>query len=373
MRVLPVALALSAALHGGAIAWVHTHPKQDSEPPPPVTLAPVEIVPAAAAPEPEPMVVALLPDHSVVGTGRTASSERHTRAPAKLSHGAAARQETAPAPGAIEPPPVADPGTTRHSLMTMRKPTPKLDTAPPSDFMARFLANSRPLAPKDIAGEQLADELRGAEANLKNPRWIANASPDQVAAEREKLVGKRYEMKSRELQPDGTGTKAEHQTFTVRVAADGTARIEDKANLQRKGLGGTFDVTDAMMRRQGIDPYASYKLKVLDETRDERVAIGQRYRTQQLARSRQLVQAHLTRLWATTTDLAARKQALFELWDDCAETGSAELVVAGRAAREHVVGFIRSKLPAGSAHAFTADELARLNRQRRSRIEFAPY
>jgi hypothetical protein len=112
---------------------------------------------------------------------------------------------------------------------------------------------------------------------------------------------------------------------------------------------------------------------VLDETRDERVAIGNRYRKQQLAQSKQLVQRNLDRLWASTSDLAARKQGLFELWDDCAETGSEELVAGGTAARTHVIGFIRSKLPAGSTDAFTQTELVHFNKQRKSRATFAPY
>src|SRR5439155_16493219 len=36
-------------------------------------------------------------------------------------------------------------------------------------------------------------------------------------------------------------------------------------------LGGGIEVTDWLMRRKGIDPYASRKLKLLDATRDERV------------------------------------------------------------------------------------------------------
>jgi hypothetical protein len=195
-----------------------------------------------------------------------------------------------------------------------------------------------------------------------------------VRAEREKLVAKKYVQDSAELLPDGAGTKAEHHTFNARFSPDGTvARIDDKPNVRVHGLTGEFDVTDAMMRRHGQDPYASYKLKVLDETRDERAAIGKRYRTQQLAQSRQLMQRNLERLWASTPDLAARKQGLFELWDDCAETGSDELVAGGTSARKHLIGFVQSKLPAGSANAFTADELARFNKQRKSHAKFQPY
>jgi hypothetical protein len=258
--------------------------------------------------------------------------------------------------------------------MTMRHP--KIENGPSATFWEKFAANTKPLKPKEIASEQRADELANAEFNLKNPRWVANATADELAGERMKAAALRDAQANAELQPDGQGTKAEHHTFKTKFNPDGSvASLDDKRNFRfhKIPLSGEFDITDAMMRHKGIDPYASYKLKVLDETRDERVAIGKRYRTQQLAQSKQLMQKNLERLWAITSDAAARKQGLFELWDDCAETGSDELVAGGISARAYVVGFIRSKLPAGSTDAFTATELAHFNKQRKSRATFAPY
>jgi hypothetical protein len=138
-------------------------------------------------------------------------------------------------------------------------------------------------------------------------------------------------------------------------------------------VGGSFDVTDAFMRGKKIDPYASRKLAYLDSTRDERVQIGKRYRQQQLKQSPQIMQKNLEHMWATTQDLTARKQALFELWDECAETGEDSVIEGGRAARRLVVGFIRARLPAGTEHAFTSPELATLNGKRHSKAAFAPY
>jgi hypothetical protein len=368
MRILTAALAISAVLHGGAIAWVQTRPAAKPEQKKPVTVSVIEIVPAAAA-EPAATEVTLLDDHSVATPAPLASTASNTRrgkaTSIVASHGTTT--ETAPPADAQPPPP-------RRKLMTMRHP--KLEHGPSSEFWDKFAANTKPLKPKEIAGEQLSSEISTAEQNLKNPRWIENASAGEVLAEREKLVAKRYEKSTAELQPDqGGGTKSSHRTFRAKFNADGSvASVDDNRNLRMTSpLTGEFDITDAMMRRQGIDPYSSYKLKVLDETRDERVAIGKRYRGQQLAQSKRHMQRNLARLWSTTTDLAARKHALFELWDDCAETGSAELVAGGASARTHVIGFIRSKLPAGSTQAFTAGELAHFNKRRKSRAAFAPY
>ncbi|HWU90233.1 MAG TPA: hypothetical protein VN253_23375, partial [Kofleriaceae bacterium] len=137
-------------------------------------------------------------------------------------------------------------------------------------------------------------------------------------------------------------------------------------------IGGGFDLTDAFMRRKGADPYASKKLAFLDSTRDERVQIGSQHRAQQLVLTPQIVQKHLDRAFLLA-DARARREALFELWDEVAETGDDKLVEAGRAARKLIIGVIRARLPAGGPDAYTADELAALNRRRQSKAPFAPY
>jgi hypothetical protein len=194
------------------------------------------------------------------------------------------------------------------------------------------------------------------------------------------------------LEPAGGGRyRSEDLVTKTTIAKDGTVTFTDKSNIQHQftslenvkrvlreaGPFGLlrldFDITDAFMRRHKIDPYASRKLKFLDATRDERVRIGARYKQEQLARTPELVQRNLERLWATETDLRARKQGLFELWDDAAETGSERMVAAGDAARRAVIGFIRGRLPADSADAFTAAELAACNARKQSRATFAPY
>ncbi|HEY4059183.1 MAG TPA: hypothetical protein VGM39_21350 [Kofleriaceae bacterium] len=150
----------------------------------------------------------------------------------------------------------------------------------------------------------------------------------------------------------------------------GPSKISDDGTIPV--LGGGFDVTDAFMRRHGQDPYASQKLAYLDATRDERVEIGMKHRAEQLSHVAQLVQKSLAQVWALP-DLAAKKQALFEMWDECVESGSEEMVGAGIQARHLVIGFIRARLPAGSRDAFITNEIAALNRQKQSKATFAPY
>ncbi len=373
MQLLRTAIGVSIALHAGAIVWLCSRPMEKHEPPKLVTIETVPSAPATPPPEDIPMAIELLDDNSVASAARTAPPAGRAR------HGKSEQGITTSRPTITETPaPKTQDDTNKRSLLTMRgpEPAPKQELHGPSTaFWNDFDANTKPLAPKDIASEQRADEIASAEGHLNNSRWIANASPEQVHAERERIVARRYEHSTRELQPDKDGgTKSDHKTFRAKFNPDGTvASLEDKPNIQREGFGASFDVTDGLMRSKGIDPYSSYKLKVLDETRDERAAIGKRYRTEQLAHSRQFMAQNVQQLWTTTRDPAARRQGLFELWDDCAETGTEELVAGGAAARTYLVGFIRSKLPAGSANAFTDDEIARFNKQRKSRAPFAPY
>lgn len=195
-----------------------------------------------------------------------------------------------------------------------------------------------------------------------------------------------------EITPGGRGGyKVDDTVFKGRIEADGSVSIKDKPNLQHQFkswkhvkqvllLGGPlalltieFDVTDALMRKKKIDPYASRKLAFLDETREARVELGRAHRKEVLARTAEIVTQNLAATWQLIVDHEERKRALFEIWDEVDEAGDEDLVEAGKAARSAVIGFIRGHLPRGGEHAFTADDLERLNRKRKSRATFAPY
>ena len=110
-----------------------------------------------------------------------------------------------------------------------------------------------------------------------------------------------------------------------------------------------FDATDWLMRSVGQDPYASAKLQQLDATREARAAIGATYRRRQLAHADALMEQNLEAAWVTLHDDAARKQAVYDLWNECDESNAE----ATRLARRQILAFART-------HRFTAAELARL-------------
>ena len=366
-----VAIAASVAFHVALFAWIHEKAEQPTpvRRPPPQPVA-IEIV--APAPEPEPMIVALLDDNTVPSTAPDAMPAHHTQATTAGKHrSASAGLAVTVSPGSTTigtPDETPSDSSKPHGMMTMRYPEKQPLKGPSGEFWAHFDENTKPLTDPDA-------KYGVASRHLGTQAWIDASSADEVNAARGEVIAMNDARANAELKPDGTGTKSEHNTFKMKFNGDGTVKeIKDKANWQQKSLfHAEFDVTDALMRQQGIDPYASYKKKVLDETREQRFEMGTKYRTEQLAHSRQFMQRNLERLLASTANKAELREGLFELWDDCAETGSDELVAGGAAAREQLIGYIRAKLPRDSADAYSGEELARLNKHRKSRLEFAPY
>jgi hypothetical protein len=148
-------------------------------------------------------------------------------------------------------------------------------------------------------------------------------------------------------------------------------------DLQRHAGGsivhGKLDLTGLLMRKLGVgDAYASRKRKLLDDTFDERAALGAQHRAEDLARSAEIMQRNLETVWRATEDPVERRDALFALWDESGE-GDGPVGEAGERARKIVIGWIRAKLPAGSPDAFTPDEIARRSAHRRSTQPFVPY
>lgn len=170
--------------------------------------------------------------------------------------------------------------------------------------------------------------------------------------------------------PDGSMT-SDQRTFVARIAPDGSVALRDAPNVQPDPsiLGATFDLTDAAMRSRGDDPYASAKLDFLDRSRDLRVAQGRAYRAERLAHADAIMLANIDAMWARLPDTTSRKQALFELWDECAETGDPALVAAGHAARATVIAVAQQRL---GPNAFTPAELSAFNARRTSASRFEP-
>jgi hypothetical protein len=151
------------------------------------------------------------------------------------------------------------------------------------------------------------------------------------------------------------------------LAPDFEKRLRALKHKLGVGISGKLDITAYLHRKLVGDPYAARKLKLLDDTRDERVAMGERHAAQQAVRSAELMTRNLEALWQRVPEPIARRAALFELWDECGEDA------AGTRTRAVVIDWIRARLPSDSADAYTTEELTVLDARRTSATPFAPY
>jgi len=360
-----------------------------------VDVVPVEVTfldPAATAalPETAPAAIAMDPD-APDPRDRPDARERPARIDASRPDTVAVATGTGTgttgAPG-TEPTPGAPPGT-RNPLLDMRKGAPvRLTVGVPT---GRW--DGRDHAPEtfgpDIDSGKLRPDGGGTYRSDEGPFTAKVARDGSVTLKDKKNFNIRFALPGPKTfgrmvadwytdpnKPVGTLAPEKITRAPVLSSEEATGHQDRKPDHGEVStiaiLSGGFDITDALMRRHGQDPYASRKLAYLDSTRDHRVQIGQRHRQQQLEQAAVIMKANLDRVWSLPTP-AARREALFELWDECAETGSDELVTAGREARKLVIGVLRARIPAGTADAYSPGELAALNRKKQSKATFAPY
>lgn len=173
----------------------------------------------------------------------------------------------------------------------------------------------------------------------------------------------------------GGGYRFEDPTFTAKVAPDGTVEFEDRGYDGEDGnpLSFTFDVNDWMASAAGDDPYSHEKRRFLEATREERLEMARIACGERLSRSLVNLPSRLEQIWASAQPPEDKRRVLFDLWDECAESGSPELKRYGQLARATILHFIRKRLPKGSEHSYSALELKRLNDERISRLRFEPY
>jgi hypothetical protein len=386
-------VAISAVLHAATVAWLVTRAFPSAPVTTEVATTPIEIV--AIAPAPEPVVTpAPAPDPQVAEPARVpepapvrpaaprpAPSGERPEVAITVPAAAAPPAETAPAPTGLLRMRGAEP--LRLGLPTGRwddLDRPPAGTAPENDHATGLLRESGGGKHRYEHGGFGAVVNRDGSVTLRDK----SAFHVRVAVPTPKSLGRAlagwYESDKGASGKEGDTAMAKQiqtsqgPSTDLPSAGKGEHELKDHAvTVIVPVFSGGFDPTDWLMRRKGLDPYASKKLRILDATRDERVQIGSRHRARQLAMTPQIVQRNLEALWAETTDPRARKQALFALWDECAETGDPAVIAGGEAARRFVIGFIRSRLPAGSADAFTPAEIAELARTQQSKTTFQPY
>lgn len=185
-----------------------------------------------------------------------------------------------------------------------------------------------------------------------------------------------------------------HGRFVATLRSDGRVDFRNKgakATWTNIGMGGPDDLLAAAA---GDDPYARLKAKLLQATFELRLGMAVKFQKQQLDKRLARLGGELDKIWADQRrDLSARKELLFQRWDECDEpedvaspiaelpgfgtVESSELddarQDAASSARRMIEKFIREHAPKGSAEAFTTAEIADMNSRRASKQKFSPY
>lgn len=181
--------------------------------------------------------------------------------------------------------------------------------------------------------------------------------------------------------------------FVAVLSPDGRVNFRNKgmkASWTNIGMAGPGDLLSAAA---GDDPYARIKAKLLKATFEMRLGMAVSFQKRLLNKRLRRLEGELGKIWNDPRrSLPSRKKLLFERWDECDEPDAADdpaalpgfgvvddtdidaaRLEAASSARKKILKFIREHAPKGSSEAFTADELAELNRRRASKQKFAPY
>jgi hypothetical protein len=354
-RAFAAALVAHAALV--ATLWIHGGARRD----PPASSGVIEMAVEIEAPPPRqaaPPPVALPPPPRSRPAIR---AERHT-----------ARREAAPAePARARPPEVSEAELAAPAAEAAPPPRPPA-AAPPAAPVPPAPLNLN--LKRDVAAELFPSDVAVPEAGgaATGARAGRSFETDTLRGQ----VGRDGSMKIRNKAPVAVGSDLASPRALLRdwmknpkehaAERDGTAQL----------FRGKFDTTDAIMRLAGQDPYRAERMKMLDATRDQRVALAASDQATRRREALTRLPGTLRAIWGDASHSAReRRRLIFSLWDECEEPreGAADASGAGARARMLILAFVREAAPAGSPLGYSAQELAELNAGRDSRQRFDPY
>lgn len=368
MRVLP-ALVASIAAHGAVFLGIRT---VRVTPPRLVSVPPrVELLPAApASPEPTPVEIIVLPESAPAAAPPALPADAAAGAGSRIARARSARAtETGSGREGTTP---GEPAPSSGGVLSMRREPKKQLSLDGVDLGAIALARPNE-AVFPVAPSGLLRPSGGGEQAARSGGVTMRVAPDGDIDFESGNAGKVS------LDPsvaDVLGGETAQEEAPIQELPQHEQAVEGGWNSGSRGggpsIGGSFDVTSLVMSKLGMDPDQARKQKMMEATHEERAGQRAVHTDAQLRDADKLVRKTLIQLWRATTDPAERRQALFELWDEC-EEGDGARAEAGARVRRQVLGWIRAKLPAGSREAYTDDEVARLNAARRSSQPFKPY
>ncbi len=260
-------------------------------------------VPSPAVVEPVSPELPLPKNRAPVATTEAA---RRPRAPASFD------RPTAPEPAAPEP-----------TAPEPAEATPRPDLDPAS--VARAFVLFEQSAPSDAS----AGEGEGRPATEpEKPNYLGGLGEKQHLSRREAPKLQRHR--------DGT-YRYRGRAFKAIVEKDGSVVFDDG---YRQGSTVRFDLTDAMMRRRGEDPYRVEKKWFLEGTAAFREELLERWRAKQTLLSLQKLRRHLLHISEDTMLSDHQKSArVIAMYRDTTDDE------AGAAARNEIAEFVADRMP----------------------------
>lgn len=228
------------------------------------------------------------------------------------------------------------------------EPSPPLPKGPINLFDNRTLGKSLGLT--GYAG----NAPKGEDRLLKDSRLDPKKEPD-------------FEL----IPEKGGGYRSETRNFIAHIKPDGSLSFENRFPIGfNKGGTFSFDLTDLAMRGAKQDPYQAEKRRFMEFSEKVRTDLRKRAIQEKNENTLSTLSQQLHSLWNSGRSASERRREIYEKWSECTDDKDD---VVGRKSRRAIEDFIRSYLPAGSAEAYSSDELSRITNERQGLPPFDPY
>lgn len=284
-------------------------------------------------------------------------------------------------PPAVRPPaPVEEPKPPRpvyRSAASVLRPVERPDSMVPSEAV---VLPKEPEGPKEAAPRPggpvvllpgTYKSLGGSDPGAGGSGGSTGAKPQNRLLKDERLEEKK-EPEFPLVKEKGGGFKYDGSHFTAHIGPDGSVKIDDRGPFGfQKGGTISFDFTDMIMRGKKQDPYGAEKRRFLEATEKLRNDLRrvQKESATTDAGALAALGAELDELWASGRPAAVRRREIFERWCEYADDDS----VGAPKALRIIESFVHKHMPAGSALAYTPEELRRFAQSREGRAVFDPY
>ncbi len=355
-------VALSVALHLGVILVAREVPWPETSPAEPSWVEFAIDEGAEPAPAAAPAEVAI--EESTPAPPQSATRVRSRRPAAVIVAEPSGPSASSEAP-AVEPEVAVAPAAEAGSSAREAEPNEQSCAVRPGAIDARAAALTLAGDPSfnddepEPAAERAERDLDAHLAGQVTKQYLSERAAPRLRHRSDGSYTFRGHVFRAEISPEG-----EVQFFRDEGGLD--FDTDPERNVATAGV--RFDITDMVMRANGEEPYRYEREWFMNATEELRDRLSAQARRRELSTALVALETQVERIWHDERASAVvRRRRLFELWDQCAEDDY------GAAARRVVLRFIEQELPAESADAYPASEIASLNRRRVSETEFRPY